>query len=185
MKRRHDIFEPLKYTHTISSYVNDKNYFGETMIYKTIRDNNLFMLQYFLSQGAKINIANNCGNTPLMVAAGNGHLEIVEYLISEGADVYSKNIGGKTALMAAAEKGRLDIVNLIWAPQREKLRKISDELRLLNAKTKKYIADRTRSKISWAERQSILKEYKSTGWWESEKNEKILRQQVRDSKRPR
>gem|GEM_PF-5998400 len=69
--------------------------------------NDLEMVEYFLSKGARVDSKTNDGSTPLHFACGSSgpstliDSRIVDLLISKGADVSAKNNDGLTPLMIA------------------------------------------------------------------------------------
>ena len=62
-------------------------------------DENSFVAEYLINNGADINVKNNHGETPLMYASKLHNIKVVELLIQKGADINAFNNYGNTALI--------------------------------------------------------------------------------------
>jgi ankyrin repeat protein len=61
--------------------------FGNTMLSRAVLDNNLPMVEFFLSLGADANTLNFKALTPLCEAANNTRLDMIELLLKSGVDI--------------------------------------------------------------------------------------------------
>ena len=88
--------------------VNTRNNDGATPLNAaTMRNSNLGVLNYLISQGADVNVRSNTATTPLFLAVispKSNKVETLECLIARGADVNVKDNQGRTPLHYAADK---------------------------------------------------------------------------------
>eukprot|EP01114_Cavostelium_apophysatum_P010140 TRINITY_DN235_c0_g1_i1.p1 TRINITY_DN235_c0_g1~~TRINITY_DN235_c0_g1_i1.p1 ORF type:complete len:124 (+),score=43.35 TRINITY_DN235_c0_g1_i1:88-459(+) len=59
--------------------------------------NQVKVMEYLLSKGAKINAKDNYGITPLLAAVYENHFDAVKFLLEKGADASVKGPDGNTA----------------------------------------------------------------------------------------
>ena len=76
---------------------------GVSPLQRAVRYNNIEIVQFLLSNGAKPNISDSEQFTPLIVAAHDGYSTIVQKLIEAKADLNLQTKDGWTALMWAAD----------------------------------------------------------------------------------
>jgi ankyrin repeat protein len=85
--------------------VNKKTHDGRTYIFWAVYKNNIDIMKYVISKGAKTDIIDTHGNTFLNFAASSGQLdiELYKYSFSIGADITKeKNHDGANALLLVA-----------------------------------------------------------------------------------
>eukprot|EP01110_Echinostelium_bisporum_P012909 TRINITY_DN7_c0_g1_i1.p1 TRINITY_DN7_c0_g1~~TRINITY_DN7_c0_g1_i1.p1 ORF type:complete len:124 (+),score=60.35 TRINITY_DN7_c0_g1_i1:297-668(+) len=79
--------------------VKDAN--SRTPVHWAADYNQLEVLQYLATKGAKLDEKDKYGITPLLAAVYEGHEQVVKFLVSKGAKKDTKGPDGKTALEAA------------------------------------------------------------------------------------
>ena len=70
--------------------INDRNIYGESVLYIACKRGVEDIILYLLENGADPNIANQLGITPLMIAAYNDWIYLSSILIYYGADISKK-----------------------------------------------------------------------------------------------
>ena len=93
--------------------INELDEYGNSYLHLSVREGNIEIVEFLISQGAEVNIKDSLGVTPLQVAARAGRLEIVEYLLSKGAKVGVKDHTGITPLHDAVIKEHIQIVKIL------------------------------------------------------------------------
>lgn len=98
--------------------VDAKNDAGETPLYIAVRENNLYIAELLLKEGADAKQQNDSGESLLHLAARQRKPHMVDTLVKHGADVDARNRSGETPLICAikskgAQKGNVDIVELL------------------------------------------------------------------------
>ncbi|MBF0694366.1 MAG: ankyrin repeat domain-containing protein [Flavobacterium sp.] len=89
---------------------------GENVLHSIVRkDNQLDIVNYFLSKGVDANKADNDGNTPLSNASAGKNKDIVELLASKSKNINLQNKKGETALTMAVKTGSADVAQLLIA----------------------------------------------------------------------
>lgn len=98
----------------------DKN--DDTLLIKSIRDNDIKLTKKLLELGADIEIRDKNGNTPLMVAIlqyelrydifNEKDLNIIIELVNYGADIYAKHKYGITPYSTAEDIGNKEILDI-------------------------------------------------------------------------
>lgn len=94
-------------------YVNEKVKNNFTSFYRTgVKDGNIDVIKFLVSQGADVHAKNAKGETPLHYWAVRygGNVEVGEFFISKGADVNAKDNDGVTPLHGAAYDDNDDVV---------------------------------------------------------------------------
>ena len=76
-------------------------------------DDEVDVVKFLVSKGAKVNAKDDDGYTPLHYAIFGGSLEVVQFLISIGADIRAKNNKGMTPLHAAVRGGHREIAQFL------------------------------------------------------------------------
>ncbi|XP_077055227.1 protein phosphatase 1 regulatory subunit 12C isoform X1 [Siphateles boraxobius] len=84
--------------------VNCANADGITALHQACIDGSMEMVEFLLSQGAKVNQVDSEGWTPLHVAASCGNLEITEFLLQQGASLCTVNCDGDVPLDIAEDE---------------------------------------------------------------------------------
>jgi len=82
--------------------IKDAN--SRTPIHWAADYNQLELLKYLESKGAKLDEKDKYGITPLLAAVYEGHVNVVQYLVSKGAKKDVKGPDGKTPLQAAEKE---------------------------------------------------------------------------------
>jgi ankyrin repeat protein len=93
--------------------INELDEYGSSYLHLSVREGNIEIVEFLISQGADVNIKDSLGVTPLQVAARAGRLEIVEYLLSKGAKVSVKDHTGNTPLHDAVINEHIQIVKIL------------------------------------------------------------------------
>lgn len=86
---------------------------GTALMYAAESPDNVEVLQYLVTNGAKPNQAAKDGDTPLMVVAGMGLLNNVKFLVGAGANLHARNKKGQTALDFARLYKKNDVANFL------------------------------------------------------------------------
>lgn len=81
------------------------------MLFKAIKEENLYIIKLLVRNDADINAQNEHGNTPIMLTTDKP--EIFKYLLQLKPDLNIQNDSGNTALMWAAYIGKYNIVKLL------------------------------------------------------------------------
>lgn len=102
-----------KNDHT-NNYINEYN-IDNLLILVCEYNCELFIIKYFIDNGANINKCNHNYITPLMVACQNNNLKIVQYLIENGADQHQTDYSNQTALFYVLDDESLDIVKYLFS----------------------------------------------------------------------
>ena len=76
---------------------------GHTPLWMVAYNENVEMLQYFVSKGAKVDAQDFWGRTPLHVAAWKINLELVQMLVDLGASIDATDDDGLTPVHFAAK----------------------------------------------------------------------------------
>jgi len=66
--------------------------------------NQVSVMQYLVSKGAKVNTKDGYGITPLLAAVYENHTDAVKFLLEKGADTTVKGPDDQTALQAATKE---------------------------------------------------------------------------------
>lgn len=90
--------------------IEDKNFFGETVLMVATMNGNIAAVQWLLDEGANINCRDYQGFTPLMAASALDHKEILRELLKRDANASLRNQQGQTALHRAVFYGRISSV---------------------------------------------------------------------------
>lgn len=79
-----------------------------------IVNDNIFMTEFLLDNGADPNLSDGWGNTPLKHAATLGSLPLVRLLVAKGANIgHRRNPGGRSAIFDAMLKANMPIVEFL------------------------------------------------------------------------
>jgi len=92
-------------------FIGDDNFVTGTALILAVKQNQVSMIKFLISEGAKIDKIDGRRNYPLLAAIQERNLEIIKILLKEGADINFKS-GLMTPLMKVAEIGALDILEL-------------------------------------------------------------------------
>ena len=94
------------------AYINDQTKYGDTALIKAVKNEDMNMAEFLVSEGANINIQRYSGNSALMCACASCHggLDMIKFLVSKGAKINVQNDDGNTALILASRYGRLDAI---------------------------------------------------------------------------
>ena len=92
--------------------VNFTNSDGMTGLYFAAMEGHLQIVQYLVSEGAKIDTRDNQGITAFVWASYKGHLSVCEYLLSLSSNAIIKS-DGATAIKFAKHRRHKEIVSLI------------------------------------------------------------------------
>ena len=92
--------------------LNFTNSDGRTGLYFAAMEGHLPIVQYLVSEGAKIDIKDNQGLTAFVRASYEGHLSICEYLISLNSNAIIET-DAATAIKFAKNRHHKEIVSLI------------------------------------------------------------------------
>ena len=92
--------------------LNFTNSDGRTGLYFAAMEGHLPIVQYLVSEGAKIDIKDNQGLTAFVRASYEGHLSICEYLISLNSNAIIET-DGATAIKFSKNRHHKEIVSLI------------------------------------------------------------------------
>ncbi len=86
--------------------------FGETPLFRAVKDKKLNALNALLKKGANINHARNDGMTVYHFAVLNGDAQLVETLLKAGADPYIEREGYPPVLLKAIAVGYTDVLKV-------------------------------------------------------------------------
>lgn len=115
--KKHSITVKLlesEFAKIIDINASDKYSIGWTALVLAVKEGDLNLTKYLISQGANLHIKDYSGKNVLMFSAENGHLEVLKYLLSKGADIYALSEYTKqTILMRVAIEGHLDITDYL------------------------------------------------------------------------
>jgi len=89
--RFNDLTKEKIKTNLLTMNINDKNLYGDTMLTRTVVDNNLTLVKYLLKLGADVDYEDDSGNTPLILAVDFVHTEIVEEILKYTPMLYWDN----------------------------------------------------------------------------------------------
>lgn len=64
---------------------------------RSVRNEKMFFVRYYLFIGADINHRDDAGKTPLIISVENDSVKIAEFLIEQGADVNAEDDLGQSA----------------------------------------------------------------------------------------
>jgi len=84
--------------------MSDGGVFERTPLHWAADFNQVEVMKYLVSKGAKVNAKDHYGITPLLSAVYENHLEAARFLIEKKADVSIKGPDGKTAKEAAEKE---------------------------------------------------------------------------------
>lgn len=93
--------------------INALNSSSETLLHVAAANGHLAIMEYLISQGAKIDVKDKKGRTPLHRAAEKGHDDAVKVLLRCGAYMYSLDTEGKTPLHLAAQNNHSHILKML------------------------------------------------------------------------
>jgi ankyrin repeat protein len=93
--------------------INERDESGNTILHNAVREGNIEIVKYILSQDADVNIKNGGGETALQIAIYTNNEELIKYLVSNGADVNAKGVYDETPLHDAIKKGKIEIVKYL------------------------------------------------------------------------
>ncbi len=78
-----------------------------------VYNNQLAVVEFLLSKGARAEMQDQAGNTALMGVCFRGYKDLVPILLKSGPDVNQRNYQGATALTFAATFGHLEIAQAL------------------------------------------------------------------------
>jgi ankyrin repeat protein len=93
--------------------INERDDSGNTILHNAVREGNIEIVKYLLSQDADVNIKNSGGETALQIAIYSNNEELIKYLVSNGADVNFKGVYDESPLHDAIMKGNIEIVKYL------------------------------------------------------------------------
>ena len=85
---------------------------GETPLYKAAALGHFSVVQFFVSNNAKVDAANVEGETPLLAAIEGGHENVVTFLLGNGAHV-GRIYNGRTPLLLASINSSLNVIKAL------------------------------------------------------------------------
>lgn len=98
--------------------INDRNVSSGTILHLAAEHGQVSVINFLLSQGAKLNLRDGLGCTALHKASENGHTAAVVTLIRAGADIYARDQASKTPQHPAAQNGHENIVRTLVKEER-------------------------------------------------------------------
>jgi ankyrin repeat protein len=93
--------------------INSKDEYGNSLLHLAVREGNVDIIKYLVSEGANVNSRNIADEAPIHIAANSGNLDVVIQLISNGADINVKDSIGNTSLHDAVENDHIQIVKYL------------------------------------------------------------------------
>ncbi len=87
----------------LASLINERYYFGQSLLHCSIKSDHKSIFNLLLQQGANPNIATEFKETPLMEAASRGRFDYIDGLVKQGAKIDFKDDDQRSALHYAAE----------------------------------------------------------------------------------
>ncbi len=72
--------------------------YGRTLLHNAVLTERFAVVEYLVTQGAKVNTHDAKGNTPLHFAAQRGNVKLIDYLIKQGAEVNAVDSNGNTPI---------------------------------------------------------------------------------------
>ncbi|KAK7144532.1 hypothetical protein R3I94_010833 [Phoxinus phoxinus] len=99
-----EMLREVRVTNGDDDVVNCANGDGITALHQACIDGSMEMVEFLLSQGAKVNQVDSEGWTPLHVAASCGNLEITTFLLQQGASLCTVNCDGDVPLDIAEDE---------------------------------------------------------------------------------
>ena len=93
--------------------INERNEFGYSPLHMAVREGEIEIVKYLVSQGADVNVKDVFNETPLYEAVSLGKIEIVKYLVFRGSSINTKNIRKESPLHIAVKENRLDIAKFL------------------------------------------------------------------------
>ncbi len=97
----------------INAQLQSKDYKGARPIDLAIERENLELVKYFISKGAKLDSESELASSPIIWALNSGYTDIVELIIKKGANVNVKDLYKRTPLHMAASLGYIKIAKLL------------------------------------------------------------------------
>ena|SRR5665213_1885622 len=96
-----------------SRYVNAKDIFGETALFKAAAQGHRNIVEWLLTYRADVNATDIEDKTPLHIAASKGDKTLAELLLANGADVNAKDARNATPLRWAIGNQHHDMAALL------------------------------------------------------------------------
>lgn len=93
--------------------INVRNVLGGTPLHLAVDYEHPELVEYYLSQGAKVNTQNTYGETPLHAACLRGNARIVNLLLKSGAGMENRDEQGQLPIHVAARKNRAEAIELL------------------------------------------------------------------------
>lgn len=110
-REKHGEFENLREAVKLDpSYINKKNKYGNTPLIEAIRNDDINLIEFLLSQGAS---QHTSGGTALMEACLFGNTDVVSLLLDYGATTDIRTKDGLTALMIASASSNKKTVQML------------------------------------------------------------------------
>ncbi|MBP5426384.1 MAG: ankyrin repeat domain-containing protein [Clostridiales bacterium] len=103
----------LKFIKCIAESDNNQSFlldYWYSLLEEAIIKNDLWLVKYFVSNGANVNTSYKMGDTPVILAIKTGNIELVKYLVSSGANINSQNNYSKSPLIFAIESQNLSFI---------------------------------------------------------------------------
>jgi len=94
-------------TNLLTMNINDKNLYGDTMLTRTVVDNNLALVKYLLKLGADVDHTDDNDMLPISLAVDFVHTEIVEELLKYSPMLYWDN--NKSSIVGTDEYNIIQI----------------------------------------------------------------------------
>lgn len=98
--------------------INDRNVASGSILHLAAELGQVSVINFLLSQGAKLDLRDDLGHTALHKASENGHTAAVVALIRNGADIYARDQASKTPQHLAAHNGHENIVRTLEEEER-------------------------------------------------------------------
>ena len=85
------------------TYVNERDMYGGSALFKSVTIGNLLCVKIFLKYGADVNVKTTLGITPLMMASRHNRFDIQSLLCKYGANINDTDYRQHSALMYACK----------------------------------------------------------------------------------
>lgn len=79
--------------------INEPDLFGITALYCAAENGHAKLVEYLISNGARISAVTEKGDSALSIAASRGFPEVVKILLKNGANLESRNKSGHTRII--------------------------------------------------------------------------------------